>query len=328
MPPLPLTNALQTALPPLSATSRAVVSALACCNAHAASANEIAAWVGLRDRHQLARGLRRDGLPPLEQLAGWARVLYWVLEAESGDRSLLELARREQLDPAVAYRLVHRVTGLRWSQVRRAGLAAMLARFRGGCPDRATTRTPVAAAAPRDRPSWARCEPGWAQPRRASLGHPAAVLSERLLVAGNPFDVAIAADGTAYLTRVHAAAVECLELAPFRLTGSIATGSAPTAVVLSSSSRVAYVTNQLTEEVAVIDLSRLRQRGTIPVRGHPLGAALSPDGRKWYVVQLDRPTLRVLGSLGTGGKPRRIAFDAAGRTALIANEAGWVDLVR
>ena len=460
MPPLPLTNALQTALPPLSATSRAVVSALACCNGHAASANEIAAWVGLRDRHQLARGLRRDGLPPLEQLAGWARVLYWVLEAESGDRSLLELARREQLDPAVAYRLVHRVTGLRWSQVRRAGLAAMLARFREGCPNRATTRTPVAAAAPRDRPSWARCEPGWAQPRRASLGHPAAVLSERLLVAGNPFDVAIAADGTAYLTRVHAAAVECLELAPFRLTGSIATGSAPTAVVLSSSSRVAYVTNQFTEEVAVIDLSRLRQSGTIPVRGHPLGAVLSPDGRKLYVVtnldrlctisldarrvvasvpvpqvctglavhpsgrwvyvstwrvglilevdtqtfeiarrftvggvaqdvvvsadgltlyaaneagwldaihlptgrplaqvqfgtaalsltvspdaaviyvgllfagrvvQIDRPTLRVLGSLGTGGKPRRIAFDAAGRTALIANEAGWVDLVR
>ena len=44
--------------------------------------------------------------------------------------------------------------------------------------------------------------------------------------------------------------------------------------------------------------------------------------------QLDRPTLRVFGSLDTGGKPRRIAFDATGRTAVIANEAGWVDLVR
>src|SRR5437773_617295 len=459
MPPLRLTNVLQTALPPLSATSRAVVSALACRNGHAPSAGEIAAWVGLRDRHQLARGLRRDGLPPLEQLAGWARVLYWMLEAEARDSSLLELARREQLDPAVAYRLVHRVTGLRWSQVRRAGLAAMLARFREGCGDRATTRTPVAAAGPRDRPSWARCEPGWAQPRRASLGHPAAVLSERLPVAGSPFDVAIAADGTAYLTRLHAAAVECLGLAPFRITGSIATGSAPTAVVLSSSSQVAYVTNQFAEEVAVIDLSRQRQGGTIPVPGHPLGAALSPDGRRLYivtnldrlcaisidvgrvvasvpvaqvctglavhpsgrwiyvptwraglilemdartlrmtrrfavggvpqdlvlsadglmlyaaneagwldrihlpsgrqvdraqfgtaavslalspdeavlyvgllfagrVVQLDRPTLRVLARLETGGKPRRIAFDATGRSALIANEAGWVDLV-
>ena len=272
--------------------------------------------------------------------------------------------------------------------------------------------------------------------------------------------MAIAADGTAYLTRVRAAAVECLALTPFRVTGSIATGSAPTAIVLSSSSPRAYVTNQFTEEVALIDLSRLQQTGTIPVLGHPLGAVLSPDGRKLYVVtnldrlcaisidagrvvasipvaqvctglavhpsgrwvyvstwkvglileldtrtlqitrrftvggvvqdvvvsadglmlyaaneagwldaihlptgrqlakvqfgtaalslavspdeaviyvgllfagrvvQLDRPTLRVFGSLDTGGKPRRIAFDATGRTALIANEAGWVDLVR
>src|SRR5437879_9633198 len=135
MPPLRLTNARQLCLPPSAATSRAWVIALSCCNGHASSAGEIAAWVGLRDRHQLARGLRRDGLPPLEQLAGWARVLYWMLEAEAGDRSLLELARREQLDPAVAYRLVQRVTGLRWSQVRRAGLAALLARFRERCPD-------------------------------------------------------------------------------------------------------------------------------------------------------------------------------------------------
>src|SRR2546425_7359066 len=66
-----------------------------------------------------------------------------------------------------------------------------------------------------------------------------------------------------------------------------------------------------------------------------LSVALSPDEAVLYVgllfagrvVQLDRPTLRVLARLETGGKPRRIAFDATGRSALIANEAGWVDLV-
>src|SRR5438132_6890257 len=101
----------------------------------------------------------------------------------------------------------------------------MLARFRERCRDRflsprpraATPTRPVAdAAGPRERLSWARYEPGWAEPRRSSTGHPAAVLSERLPVAGSPFDVAIAADGTAYLTRVRAAAVECLALTPFR----------------------------------------------------------------------------------------------------------------
>jgi YVTN family beta-propeller protein len=49
------------------------------------------------------------------------------------------------------------------------------------------------------------------------------------------------------------------------------------------------------------------------------------DGR---VVVIDRGTLSVCATIDTGGKPRRIAFDRTGRLAIIANEAGWVDLVR
>ena len=100
MPPLRLTNLLQGVLAHLSPASRAVLSTLACRNGDAPSANEVAAWVGLRNRQQLARTLERDGLPPLEQLAGWTRVLYWMLEAESTGMSLFQLARRENEDPA------------------------------------------------------------------------------------------------------------------------------------------------------------------------------------------------------------------------------------
>ena len=75
MPPLRLTSLLQTALPDLSSASRAVVNTLGCLNGNAPPARELATWVGLRDRYQLARALRRDGLPPLEQLAGWTREL-------------------------------------------------------------------------------------------------------------------------------------------------------------------------------------------------------------------------------------------------------------
>src|SRR5712692_4730835 len=109
MPLLPLTSLLQTALPGLSRVGRAVVSTLACGNGAAPSAHEIAVSVGLRDRHQLARRLRHDGLPPLEQLAGWTRVLHWILEEHSTSASLLQLARRDHVDPATAYRLVRRV---------------------------------------------------------------------------------------------------------------------------------------------------------------------------------------------------------------------------
>jgi YVTN family beta-propeller protein len=74
---------------------------------------------------------------------------------------------------------------------------------------------------------------------------------------------------------------------------------------------------------------------TIPLRGRAVSLALSPDEEVLYVglvfdgkvLVIDRHTLRVSATIHTGGKPRGIAFDRTGRLALIANEAGWVDLV-
>ena len=463
MPPLPLTDLLQNALPGLSRVGRAVVSTLACRNGAAASANELAVSVGLRDRHQLARRLRRDGLPPLERLTGWTRVLHWILEARASDTSLLQLARRDQLDPAVAYRLVHRVTGQRWSEARRAGLSVALLRLRSQCAVptiRAGVRPPELAQPPTG-PSRHEAEHSAAHQGAPHVapGHPQGLLAARLPVSGSPFDVAIAHNGIACVTRGRAAAVDCLELSPLRITGSVRTGAAPTRVIVSPSSDEAYVTNQFTEDVAIIDLLQRRRTGAVSVPGHPLGAVLSPDTRTLYVatnvdrlctislsarrvvasvpvplvcsglgvhpsgrwvyvptwkagcileveartlrmtrrfqlggapqdlalsadgvmlysanqrgwldaihlttgrvtrvrvgspafavalspdeavvyvglrvagrvVQIDPSTFQVLGSLETGGRPRRIAFEPSGRSALIANEAGWVDLVR
>ena len=45
------------------------------------------------------------------------------------------------------------------------------------------------------------------------------------------------------------------------------------------------------------------------------------------VVALDRQALTIVATIGTGGKPRRLAFDPCGRAASVANEVGWVDLV-
>jgi len=43
---------------------------------------------------------------------------------------------------------------------------------------------------------------------------------------------------------------------------------------------------------------------------------------------IDAHTLVSVGTLETGGLPRHVAFDSLGRVAIIANESGWVDLVR
>jgi YVTN family beta-propeller protein len=300
MPPLRLTNLLQTALPDLSKPAQAVVCTLACLNGRPPAAREVAVWVGLRDRYHLRRVLRAEGLPPFEQLAGWARVLYWISEAEASGASLLQLARREQTTPAAAYRLVRRVTGTRWSEVRNAGLAVAVLRLRDarhqgivGARPAATPQTPWTVEVRQTAMLGTPPHVSTPNPPR----HPDGVLGERVAVGGAPFDVAITSTGLALLTRGHAATVDVLSLRPFSHLGSIQTGAAPTRVQVSHSGERAYVTNQFAQEVGILDLRTGLQIAAIPIAGHPLGAALAPDGRTLYVTtNTDRLQAVAIGS--------------------------------
>ena len=64
--------------------------------------------------------------------------------------------------------------------------------------------------------------------------------------------------------------------------------------------------------------------------------ALTPDQTVLYaslrsagrIALVDAHTLASVGAIETGGLPRHIAFDALGSVAVVANEAGWVDVVR
>jgi YVTN family beta-propeller protein len=64
--------------------------------------------------------------------------------------------------------------------------------------------------------------------------------------------------------------------------------------------------------------------------------AVTPDNKQVFVTTLadgkvfvfDRATRALLASVVTGGNARYVAFDAAGTTAVVANEAGWVNFVR
>jgi DNA-binding beta-propeller fold protein YncE len=272
-----------------------LLSVLGCLNGHAPGSRELAEWLGFHDRYQLARFLRREGLPPLEVIGGWARTLYWILEAETSGMSLRELAERERLDPAVAYRLVRRVTGLRWSEVRDAGLAGTLLRFRDRCnsgrvihpvpqPLALAVGDGIGPALPRVAP----VRPASGAALRVSPPAPGhrviQTVSERVAVGGSPFDVALTQSGTALITRSHAAAVDVLHFDPLRLAHSIRVGPGPTRVIPSRRGQLAYVTSQFAEAICIIDLERRQQIGLISVPGHPLGAALAPDGLTLYVT--------------------------------------------
>src|SRR5512144_1812366 len=98
MAPLSLTAKLHAALPWVSPQARAILTWLAACNGSIGSAEHLARVVALRSRFQLARLLRRDGLPPVGELAAWTRVLYWLHHAEADGSPLARLALADGLD--------------------------------------------------------------------------------------------------------------------------------------------------------------------------------------------------------------------------------------
>lgn len=285
MPPLRLTQMLQSALPHLSADGRAILSALGCHNGHFSGPAELATWLGFHDRYQLTRALRREGLPPLEELSGWARTLYWMLESETSGASLRELAGREQLDPAVAYRLVRRVTGRRWSEVRREGLTGALTQLRSRCSPRvALPARRSLALAVGDTVSTVRAAPQANGPATRQLQRLGGVAAERVDIPGAPFDVTWGPANTVLITRPHAASIAVLTSNPLRVVQSIRVGPIPTRVVATRTGRWIYVTSQFAEALCIVDLERGEQVGTIPTPGHPMGAVMSPDGRTIYVT--------------------------------------------
>jgi hypothetical protein len=112
---------LQTALHWLSPQGHAVIRQLVTTQGYAGSAHNLAIAVGLRNRFQLSRLLEREGLPSLENLAGWIRVMIWVMAWETSSTSLSQSALDAIRDPAACYRTVERITGLGWNQVRTLG---------------------------------------------------------------------------------------------------------------------------------------------------------------------------------------------------------------
>src|SRR5207302_9913523 len=110
MPPLPLTSLVQSALPGLSPDSRAVVRVLGCCNGQL-TPTSVAQWLGLRTRYQVARLLRRDGLPPVGVLRAWGPHLYCRRRAVATAASALLPVSGFGPGPACSFPPLFRLSG-------------------------------------------------------------------------------------------------------------------------------------------------------------------------------------------------------------------------
>lgn len=106
-----------------------MVRALVALRGSSGDANSFAHSMGFRNRDQLRRMLAADGLPCLEDLAAWIRMLGWVIEAETSGVALSRGALLSGKDPCSCYRTVKRLTGRLWGEVRMLGSAWVLLQF-------------------------------------------------------------------------------------------------------------------------------------------------------------------------------------------------------
>ena len=307
MPPLALASLLQRALPWLSVDGRAVINTLICENGRVGSANALSSRLGLRNRYQLGRLLQREGLPPYEELAGWISVFYWMLRADSGDDrgALRSLASRTGLDAASSYRLVRRITGRRWTDLRRAGIDQVVRWFE--------QRThPRRAGLHMDVPTMRQ---SYGHPQQASPPGSLRMWSDgntcRLELAGAPYGVAVVGglDGDlAYITLGHGAALQALDLTRRRLIRSISVGATPTCVIFDPSGTRAYVSVQYCDHIAVVDVTRHVQIRSFRVPADPFPLALSARRGMLFVATNED---RLLGlSLHTGSVVESIPLPA------------------
>jgi DNA-binding beta-propeller fold protein YncE len=325
MPPLALASLLQQALPWLSVDGRAVVNTLVCNNGRVASAQALCERVGLRSRFQLNRLLRREGLPPYEELSGWVCVFFWMVrgDAEHGHAALRALARQARIEIPNAYRLVRRVTGHCWTELRRAGTPEVLRWFQG------RTHPPRPLRQPRSsRPSVRAAGPPQPPTQPVSAGDPQSQPS-RLALPGGPYGIAVRGRELAYITRGQAASIERLDLTTGRLTGSTFIGCTPSCVAFDPSGARAYVSVHYLDEIAVIDAIRHVLIHAWPVRGDPLPLLLSQNGRTLFVTTnedqlfgLATANGRVVGSMRLPATSHHLALHPAGDRFYIATRTG------
>src|SRR5712671_2961880 len=100
----------------LTLRTRSVLDAVLLSEGSIGSAEEVARRLGLQNRFQLARMLKREGLPPLHRLAEWATVWSWLTAAEERGVSLCHIAFGSGRHPSACYRLVKETTGLCWGE--------------------------------------------------------------------------------------------------------------------------------------------------------------------------------------------------------------------
>jgi len=139
----------------------------------------------------------------------------------------------------------------------------------------------------------------------------------------------------AYVSVPDAGVVSELDMSNLHEVRRFAVGQRPQGLAVSPDGAELYIADEREQAVKIWDLRSGTLRTSVALEGPAWDLQLTPDSTQLYVglldgaVQiLDRADRSVVRTVRLGGRPRRIAFDRSGTTAVVANEAGWVDILR
>ena len=160
-------------------------------------------------------------------------------------------------------------------------------------------------------------------------------LARTITVGNNPDGIALAPDGTAYLTNRIATgfAVSKIAAGASVLSGDLLIGNSAEGIAITSDGQRAYAANVKpgagTGQVTAIDLSTFTVAGNIDVQAKPEGIAVSPDDSKVYVANRDANSVSIVDAtdltatavhVTVGTNPEGVSVSPDGSKVYIVNE--------
>lgn len=142
-------------------------------------------------------------------------------------------------------------------------------------------------------------------------------------------------DTLLYVSTRDVGIVTVLNLKTNTFVDTIPIGGGPQGIVVSPDGKELYVANE-NATLQFWNIAGDSLDGSVALAGRGFGLARNPTTGKLYVTTLeggqvhvvDPVTRAIVKSYPVTGVVRRIAFTSSGDLAVVANEAGWVDLIQ
>jgi DNA-binding beta-propeller fold protein YncE len=165
--------------------------------------------------------------------------------------------------------------------------------------------------------------------------HPAGVIARTRALAGRPYGVAVARDGTTYVALIGTNSLRRGDLRSGDFTASVNVGSTPPHVVINPTGTRAYATLQTGRGIAVVDVAANALLATVPLTSDGFNLALTPTGDRVYATTaagtlyvLDAVNYAVLDTLNVGPAANGLAFSPDQCTLYVTSrDAGTVTAV-